>query len=1274
MAQVTLQVLVKDEQVKELQARIDKLDNRKITIQTDDSSLKTFNTTLSRTKTRTENLSKAQKDLKEKLEETGKAIQDENEKLTTGSKAMTDNIKAQKEQVKVHQQVERAAKQSSKAGEEHAKATEKQSLAYKILGRSVDSFILRMTAYRAVYAGIRAITNGFTEALQTLKAVDDELVTVRKVTGFDAYQMAGVESQAYEVASRYGSNAADYVSGVASFARAGYKELSGDLAELAQKTQIVGDTTADTAQQFLLSVDAAYKYNGSISALQRVLDGANEIDNKYATSIEKIAEGMGIVAPVAAQMHVGVDELAASIGTITAVTQRTGTETARALRALFLNIVGDTKTEIDEGVTWTTGEIEGLKDVIKIYAKDAYDAAQATGSIIDPMKAMEGLSKSLKDGVLTEAQLMEMVSDIGGKLRTSQLLALINNWDMYESMLNDYRNAAGSADKEIENAMDSWTRKSNVLKNTWTEFVKTGLDSAFFKDALDTMTAFVERMGTLPGTLARIIPFVTALKLSSMAKQLKDVNEESGRLIKFMDGIGVSSKGLSIAAAAVTALGVAWSVYSYIQEDAKRKHEEQVAAIHEQAEAAKANTDKIVELYKELTTAKDGSDEFASSAKNLADTLGKELPSNLDTAIAKLGEYTEAQIRANAAALNADVVSAEGEFISANRNSALQGAMWGGAGGNSILNEMWGGLLGNRNFYGDPDFMGNYRFVAEDVETVKAYRAEIEKIVEKTQEIALQTGDDTLLDSDFYKRAVTYLRETSDAFDALNSAMDAVTYNDAAAELTKYLQTVKVDTPQAFSEMISSFRDSKEYSDELKDALVEMANARFPELIEATEQASTAINNQTNALFSNQAALKDDATAEERMTAAKKDAEAAARRLIPALFDENGQLSATGVFAFEADKKLAGMVQSELEAQLAAKQANYSTLVTQLAMVGITAGEAAKQVYAISMALAGDNPAMAGAFFGAFMASGGGNNVQAVLNAKMAEINRLMSQISTISGYSGTAPSWQSSGSSGSGHSGSSGSGSGSHSSSSASTEDKRLTALKDRVTLLKSELALLQAQGASEEKQIAKMKEIQDALHNQADYMRSIHADQADINGLSVEWYNYQDKITDLMDEQAEAAQKQADAMQAVLDAQIALDNALRNNRTTRYYNAETGQWEYGADAGTVEKAREDLNKALETAGISPEAWAMQYGLMQTLAAVQNGALDHTGEIFRPGVGDVPNIPRGGATTNNLGNTYTGNTYNIAGVTLTEDQARGTSVYELVRMSRQLAIYGNNY
>ena len=248
-------------------------------------------------------------------------------------------------------------------------------------------------------------------------------------------------------------------------------------------------------------MDAAYKYQGSIESLSKVLDGANEIDNKYATSIEKIAEGLGKVAPIASQAHVGVDELTAAIGTITAVTQRSGTEAATALRALFLNIIGDTKTEIDEGVTWTAGEIAGLQDLIKVYAKDAYDLAQATGEVINPMKAIEGLAQSMKDGLLTEQQLMEMVSDIGGKLRTSQLLALIQNWDMYQSMLGDYANSIGSADKEVENALDSWSRKTEILKNQWTEFIGHMVETDTIKGALDGLIGLVEFLDSDMGKL-----------------------------------------------------------------------------------------------------------------------------------------------------------------------------------------------------------------------------------------------------------------------------------------------------------------------------------------------------------------------------------------------------------------------------------------------------------------------------------------------------------------------------------------------------------------------------------------------------------------------------------------------------------------------------------------------------------------------------------------------------------------------------------------------------
>lgn len=415
------------------------------------------------------------------------------------------------------------------------KGTKEMTEKNRLLGDSFTNVYLKMLQWQVMGTIVSKTIGAFRDAISTMKAVDDEMVTVRKVTGFTAEQMEELRDRAYETASAYGEAADEYLNSVAAFARAGYGEQADALAELATKTKLVGDTNAETAQQFLLSVDAAYQYKGNIEALTKVLDGANEIDNKYATSIEKLAEGLGTVAPVTAQAHVGIDELTAAIGTITAVTQRSGSEAARAFRALVLNIVGDTKTEIDEGVTWTTGEIAGLRDVIREYAPAAYEAAKATGEVIDPMEAIGGLAQSMKDGLLTEQKLMEMVSDIGGKLRTSQLLALIQNWDMYQSMLKDYANAVGSADKEIENALDSWTRKTNILKNEWTEFIQSMVSTDAVKGGLDVLIGAVEVLNTDIGHFAAV----------------------SGTAVLGMLALKAAAKGATVAFAKLSAAGIA---------------------------------------------------------------------------------------------------------------------------------------------------------------------------------------------------------------------------------------------------------------------------------------------------------------------------------------------------------------------------------------------------------------------------------------------------------------------------------------------------------------------------------------------------------------------------------------------------------------------------------------------------------------------------------------------------------------------------------------------
>lgn len=643
---------------------------------------------------------------------------------------------------KVQQSTKKAAQSVRSVGT----AAKESSGFADLMGDSFGRVAAKMALWQVMGNAIAGLKRSFTEALATMKDVDDEMVTIRKVTGATTEELNRIEKQAYDTASAYGVAADEYLNSVANFSRAGYGEQASALAELATKTQIVGDTDAETAQQFLLSMDAAYKYQGSIEQLTKVLDGANEIDNNYATSIEKIAEGLGKVAPIAAQAHVGADELTAAIGTITAVTQRSGTEAATALRALFLNIIGDTKTEIDEGVTWTTGEIAGLRDVIKLYAKDAYDAAQAKGSVINPMKAIAGLSKSMKDGLLTEQQLMEMVSDIGGKLRTSQLLALIQNWDMYESMLGDYADAVGSADKEVENALDSWTRKTEILHNKWTEFISHLVETDTIKGALDQVIALVEfldsdtgrlviQLGLLVGVLTLANKGFTALMNSGVGTFFGTLTSAIGGNAMAITQLSGQMKGLL---AMLPKLGVGAAIFAAL------------------AVAISLSTEKARAYEKALKGV-----ETAQSA------LG-ETEDEYDTLISKTGELTEAEEK------RLEVLRA----IREEQEKAVRDAeseAW------DAWNELHG--TGAEVYVGGGDSVGNgmgvtpIQMVQADVESLAQYKASL-KLVQDQMEAGTKTQEE-------YYYSLSKLQEGRE--EEVETIRKAINYGFAVSEEQRQL-------------------------------------------------------------------------------------------------------------------------------------------------------------------------------------------------------------------------------------------------------------------------------------------------------------------------------------------------------------------------------------------------------------------------------------------------------------------------------------------------------
>ena len=436
---------------------------------------------------------------------------------------------------------------------------------------SIRDLSSTLRAIRTV-VGFTGIAQSLRSAFSEMKDMSDRLAEYRKVTGATAQEMEQIRATSYTIAKSYGESASDVIASAANMARAGYRENSVAMAELATRTKLVGDMTQEAADKFLIAVDAAYKFQGNVEQLSAVLDAANAIDNNFATTIEKVSDGMTLVASLASTAHVPVEQLMAALGTMTAVTQRSGTETARGLRSIILNVMGDTSTEIEEGVTATEESVKSMTDALLKYGDASLKASIQAGKVINPMEAIVALQKAWKDNQIQERDLYKISEDVAGKRYYNVFTALIQNPEMYNEMLQTISQSMGSAQNEIDILMDSWSKKLEKLKTTWTEMVNTSISEGFIKDLIDGAQAGLEFAGSLENV---------AIMAGGAYRAIQSLSAGFDNLSK-----GRAFGGFNVATAAIgvgiTAIGAIKSAYEAnqrkIQEDAQKAVESAVAS------------------------------------------------------------------------------------------------------------------------------------------------------------------------------------------------------------------------------------------------------------------------------------------------------------------------------------------------------------------------------------------------------------------------------------------------------------------------------------------------------------------------------------------------------------------------------------------------------------------------------------------------------------------------------------------------------------------------
>lgn len=357
--------------------------------------------------------------------------------------------------------------------------------------------------YGVIERGIDLVANSVNE----LKEVDTLLTEISKANdSLSQFDLKNIGKSSFDIAGNYGKKATDFLSGVQEMSRAGYQDALA-MAELSTAAQGAGDMTAEIANQYLIATDKAYKYQGSVESLTKVLDGSNNITNKNAVNMTELANGMSIVGSQAASLGVDANETTAVLGTMIASTQQSGSEMARAFRAILLNL--QQVTDEEEGI-----DAEGLNKYeqacndLNVSLKETKNGVT---SLRDPMQVLKDLSVQYTKLAPNDIRRTNLLSSVGGKLRANALNALLEGWDTYEKMLGEYETGNGSMAREAEKTAQSWEGSLNRMSNSWTSFIANFVQSDtmigginFLNDIIQGVDQLTQSFGTLSTVMATL--------------------------------------------------------------------------------------------------------------------------------------------------------------------------------------------------------------------------------------------------------------------------------------------------------------------------------------------------------------------------------------------------------------------------------------------------------------------------------------------------------------------------------------------------------------------------------------------------------------------------------------------------------------------------------------------------------------------------------------------------------------------------------------------------
>lgn len=1138
--------------------------------------------------------------------------------------------KANTAEEKLEQQVIKTAK----AMDDYTKSTEdantKTGFLNGSIGDTIAKFAKAEVAFLAVRTPLNLIKNALAEVDDTLIKTEDAVIEVQRV--LDETVPAGeISNRLYSIAYEYGSTFENASQIAVNFARAGRTwNESLEATEAALLAMNVAELNATEASDGLLSILA--QFGMETSELTNVVDKLNKTADKNPVSTQKLLQAIQRSGSAAKNANVSFDQTLGLITAISEATNRGGQNIGTAINSLIQysqKNVDVFSTLSDESAAIVEKFKLGLASIVDVWqqvAIDIHNDKQSRDNIISALgtDGLEELSSTLHDELGDLISEINGVYDVANTYRKNYFIALLDNMDRYMDVQEQLTEYQGYSQEENAKYMETYTAKVNQLKDAWEQLandeqgilalkktlVEIGVGIVDFIDASGGIVNSLEMIASVAGGIAIVL---NAEKLAAGWSSLSATIQALPALLN-----GTASAALTTQAAfgwvglAVIAFGILGGAI-----DSTRKHlEEQREETIKNWRETKTQSEKLEELYKKYTNVNTSEEEHRTLESEINDLLGDKAILLKDVS-GKTDEYAEAvhglveelkeQNRLEGIAAKS---AAEEKFIKAASGAAydVSGILRSGEaprGLGALLNNFFKNTLGmGDTVIQDLDKAVAYvdvvkeRLAQAEADLVAAYESGNQKQIASARETynALRAVYDDL--SAAYDEYTGTVSETAESINETTGHIRRAEVVPVIEQTTEATEELARATTQYGESAADALEGTEELNDELGDLylLTEDTQEAAKELAENIKDLSTQIDDAQNAIkilsgaqeeYNEFGSLSID-TIQKLITL---DGE-----YIDLIMDEEGQirLNEDAVDGLISAKK-------ELIDQLIAQQVQeyavnklHEYMEQSTSDMGDEAVTAAQKIELAALALAHFEGNEEGAKRAAEDFEEALHRLalhEGVLGADWEE-NWVNDVKNFRSGLTGLYAQTDTSRSGWSGRTKTS-----SSSSSSSSTKDTYLESLKDAVSLRESELTLMEHQGATQDQQIAKIKQIQAALAEQADYMRSIGASQTDINKLSSEWWKWQEKINKFAEENAKAAEKAAEEQKkAQEEAKKAAEEAVKaeTSRLKQVVADDKARLSLMEKQGKSVAERVDMMKNIQSALHDEAEWLRKIGAAQ--------------------------------------------------------------------------------